>query len=200
MGDFTIASYNHDDQYYTLQCKCGATAVGDSGFITRKIANLLTDGFTACMDCYYKHRANLKIKQTQNATYYVFKDVYREYVKKSKERNIEFALSLEECEPLFLGNCDYCGNPPKNKRTRDTGITVQYQGIDRVDNSIGYLPGNVVPCCKYCNSFKLDRNREDFLLHVETIYNKNVQRPERKLVDSSESKWEASTNMEEDMV
>lgn len=31
-----------------------------------------------------------------------------------------------------------------------------YQGIDRVNSKIGYTLGNVVPCCKKCNTVKSD--------------------------------------------
>lgn len=199
VGDFTIASYNEEKGTYTLQCKCGNTSEGDSTHVTRKISNLLSDGFTACMECYHKYKAELKLNQEQQALLYTHKDVYREYVKKSKERGIEFTLSLEEAAPLFKSNCYYCGNAPSNKRTRDTGITAYYQGLDRVDNSVGYILSNVVPCCKYCNAFKLDRSKEIFLKHVEQIYLLNVQRPSLMGVDSSESKRQTS-QVEDDMV
>ena len=200
MGDFTISSYNPNDKTYTLTCKCGNTSIGDSTHITRKISNLMAEGFTACMQCYHKYKQELKDRQEKNAELYVYKDVYREYVKKSKERGIEFELSLDQCSPIFASACFYCGAPPKNKRTRDTGITVWYQGIDRLDNSVGYLLYNVVPCCKYCNSFKMDRTEKEFLEHVSQIYYNKVQRLEQTLVGPSGPKWETSSQEEEDIV
>lgn len=80
---------------------------------------------------------------------------------------------------FFKQNCYYCGNAPSNKRTRDTGIATYYQGLDRVDNNLGYTIENIVPCCKYCNSFKLDRTEEEFYKHVDKIYFKKVQRLEQ---------------------
>lgn len=199
IGDFTIQSYNEENGTYTLQCKCGNSSTGDSTHVTRKISNILSEGFTACMQCYHKYKTELKERMLKDAELFVHKDVYREYVKKAKERKIEFSISLEEAAPLFKSHCYYCDNPPQNKRTRDTGITAYYQGIDRLDNTLGYIAGNCVPCCKFCNSFKMDRTQEDFFKHVEKIYLLNVQRPSLTGVDSSESKRQTS-HVEGDMV
>jgi hypothetical protein len=192
IGEFTITSYNYDTNYYTLQCSCGNTSDGDSTHVTRKISNLMSEGFTSCMQCSHKMRTELKVRAEKNSVIYTYKDVYREYVKKSKERNINFELSLEEASKLFIQNCYYCNRPPLNCRKRDNGAAVYYQGIDRVDNNLGYEINNVVPCCKYCNSFKNDRTQEDFLAHVTEVYINKVQRSERKFVGSSEPKWESS--------
>lgn len=199
VGDFTIVSYDLDNKTYMLQCKCGNTSIGDSTHVTRKISNLMAEGFTACMQCYYKYKSEFSNRTAKNAELFVHKDVYREYVKKAKERNVVFELSLEELAPLFKSDCFYCGNPPSNKRTRDTGLTAYYQGIDRVDNTLGYIQDNVVPCCKYCNAFKLDRTKEEFLSHVEKVYLLNVQRLSRKGVGPSGSKRQTS-QAEDDIV
>lgn len=198
IGDFTISSFN-EKGIYTLQCKCGKTSSGDSTHVTRKISNIMAEGFSACQTCSFEYRKQYKALQEENAKTYTYKDVYREYVKKSKEREINFELSLEEASKLFDKNCYYCNRIPMNLRRRDSGIDVYYQGIDRVDNSTGYVLDNVVPCCKYCNSFKNNRNLEEFEQHLDDIIKVKVQRLERKLVDSSESKWE-SPQVGEDIV
>jgi 5-methylcytosine-specific restriction endonuclease McrA len=44
------------------------------------------------------------------------------------------------------------------------------QGIDRVDNSIGYTPDNCVPCCTQCNRIKLDHlTYEEMLLLAPSL-------------------------------
>lgn len=199
IGNFTITSFNNDSANYVLTCACGNTTTGDATHVTRKISNLLSEGFTACMQCSHKLRTELETRAKQFAVIYTYKDVYREYVQKAKLRDIPFELSLDEASSLFTENCYYCGNPPQNKRTRNLGNTVYYQGLDRVDNSIGYTLNNVVPCCRYCNSFKLDRTEEEFLNHVDQIYLFKDQRPERKLVGPSGPKRKTS-QAEDDMV
>ena len=47
-----------------------------------------------------------------------------------------------------------------------------YNGIDRVDNKIGYTLKNCVTCCKYCNNAKKDNDVDEFkewLEYVKTI-------------------------------
>lgn len=176
VGNFTISSYDQSEGHYTLTCKCGTTSTGGSDHVTRKISILLSDGFTACQACTSKHMQTIKEVRDKNDITYTFKDVYREYVKKSKARNIEFSLTIEQCNLLFSSPCEYCGTKPTNCRTRVNGNSVYYQGIDRVDNNIGYHCDNVVPCCKHCNALKLDRTVEEFYEHVDKINFKKVQR------------------------
>ena len=176
MGDFTISSYDQSEGHYTLTCRCGASSRGALDFVTRKISILLSDGFVACQSCMSKYIQNIRDERDKNDLMYTYKDVYREYVKKSKAREIPFSLSLEQCSKLFSSPCEYCGTKPTNCRTRVNGNSVYYQGIDRVDNSKGYEDGNVVPCCKHCNALKLDRTLDEFYDHVEKIYFNKVQR------------------------
>jgi hypothetical protein len=45
----------------------------------------------------------------------------------------------------------------------------RWNGIDRIDSSKGYVPGNVVPCCTVCNIMKLDHSHAGFIAHIEHI-------------------------------
>lgn len=38
-----------------------------------------------------------------------------------------------------------------------------YGGLDRRDNSVGYLSENVVPCCRWCNEAKKAKTETEFL-------------------------------------
>lgn len=74
------------------------------------------------------------------------------------KRGYDWYLSDEYSNELFQSPCHYCG---KCKRSPN--------GIDRVDNTLGYYPSNVVPCCKLCNYFKKDYTLEQFLEHAKKI-------------------------------
>lgn len=78
-------------------------------------------------------------------------DLYKIYAKSRKK---EFGVSFEECEFLFLGKCYYCG---------ENSNSGKLNGIDRVDNKIGYLSENVVSCCSRCNFAKGDMLKDDFI-------------------------------------
>lgn len=42
------------------------------------------------------------------------------------------------------------------------GDGILYSGIDRVDSSVGYEIGNIVPACKICNFAKSNLTQDDF--------------------------------------
>jgi hypothetical protein len=81
-------------------------------------------------------------------------------------------LTLRECAEIWEANCWYCGEPPRSKRVKK-GWTYLYNGIDRIDNNKGYVPGNSISCCKYCNRAKNDRSSRLFFMWIEKVYNKH---------------------------
>lgn len=84
-------------------------------------------------------------------------------------RGLDWALSAEEAFALVRLNCHYCGSAPSQPR-HSNNDKVLFTGIDRVDSSRGYLPENVVPCCKSCNFAKNTMGYEEFRVWVGRIY------------------------------
>lgn len=82
--------------------------------------------------------------------------LYRRYVRSCEIKNIFWNLSLEQFQALTSAPCAYCDKIPAQKAR-----SYIYNGIDRVDNSRGYLPQNCVSACKECNFLKRD-NRLTF--------------------------------------
>jgi len=78
-------------------------------------------------------------------------------------------LSDEFATELMLQNCFYCGAVPQNK-SRD----FIYNGLDRIDNSKGYTPENVVPCCIHCNRAKRTRSVDEFLEWVKEVFRHSI--------------------------
>jgi hypothetical protein len=94
------------------------------------------------------------------------------YADNAKNNGLEFSLSKERLTELFAGNCHYCGEPPSNTRTvlnRPWSFT--YNGIDRKDNTQGYVEGNVLSCCRICNMKKRAMSYEDFIAWVRKVAN-----------------------------
>lgn len=67
--------------------------------------------------------------------------VFRMAIFQAKTRGLSFDLTFDEFKTLRKNPCHYCGGA----LPETTG------GLDRIDNSIGYEHGNVLPCCKDCN-------------------------------------------------
>jgi hypothetical protein len=79
------------------------------------------------------------------------KNAILQYRASAKRKGHEFALGVDDVERMVTGDCFYCGvgADPIN-------------GIDRVDNAVGYVIGNVVTACRRCNIAKLNMSIGDF--------------------------------------
>lgn len=99
------------------------------------------------------------------------------YVSGAHRRNHVFELTLEQFVAIASGDCRYCGAPPAMpaRKSRTHAATVRMNGIDRVDNSVGYVLSNCVPCCAWCNEMKRHRPQDAFLAHVRRIAEHNAK-------------------------
>lgn len=97
---------------------------------------------------------------------------YREIAVK---RGYVWKLTGEQFDELTSQPCHYCGAAPSNTWTLPQGNgPFVYSGIDRVDNTRGYEPDNVVPCCAICNRAKGPRSKAEFLVWVHQIVAKST--------------------------
>jgi hypothetical protein len=87
--------------------------------------------------------------------------VYKGYKLNATKRNLSFDLTKEDFLNITQQDCFYCGIKPFHKKTAKNayGYFV-YNGVDRLDNSIGYTKENCVPCCKPCNASKNSITKE----------------------------------------
>ncbi|MCK5612566.1 hypothetical protein KAR91_62420 [Candidatus Pacearchaeota archaeon] len=97
--------------------------------------------------------------------------VIKHYKYNTKKRNLKFSLTREQFKKLVQQKCFYCGVKPHtiSNSKRSNGKFI-YNGIDRVDNTKGYIIGNCVTCCRTCNEWKRARTQQEFLLQVKFIY------------------------------
>ncbi len=82
--------------------------------------------------------------------------IWQDYTRGAKDRCLVFELTVEQVESLVLQPCTYCGAEPRN-------------GIDRCDNSLGYILSNCVPCCTVCNVMKMAMPANTFIQHAKRI-------------------------------
>jgi hypothetical protein len=94
------------------------------------------------------HIVNI-IEENPDLYYYQWEDCismkYNEYKYRAKDKNLEFTLTQELFDKITQSNCSFC-----NRETTNT----HRNGIDRNDNSIGYIESNCIPCCNECNYMK----------------------------------------------
>jgi hypothetical protein len=105
-------------------------------------------------------------------------------VKGARIRGHETDVSLEEFVALSKLPCFYCGlensNYLNDKCTRNRkGVikkytisdkTIYFNGIDRLNSSIGYYKANIVSCCKYCNTAKNTLSVEEYMKFIKRVY------------------------------
>lgn len=95
--------------------------------------------------------------------------VYNVYRSNAKRRGINFNINYEQFVLLSSKCCHYCGEPPKQilraRYAKCNGVYM-YNGLDRLNNDIGYVFENLVPCCKICNRAKYNMTEQDFIIWI----------------------------------
>lgn len=95
----------------------------------------------------------------------------KHYEDGAKARSLPFELSFDDFVELTKGDCFYCGaEPHRSYRGNRTSGRYTYNGIDRCDNALGYIKGNVVSCCFTCNSAKHTMSLAEFYAWIKRIY------------------------------
>ena len=98
--------------------------------------------------------------------------VFNAYKQSARARGYPFEISLDLFKEITSGNCVYCGVSPHKTFTSETIKTnghYYYNGIDRMDNKEGYVPGNCQPCCEICNKAKRNLSHEEFMEWISRL-------------------------------
>lgn len=87
------------------------------------------------------------------------------YKARAKQIGLSFDLDHHQVKQLIVSDCFYCGTAPYRAWsivTKSGSITLKCNGIDRVNNELGYTNENVVSCCPRCNYAKRDMDLAEF--------------------------------------
>lgn len=172
-GKLTVIeeAYRKKNVYWKCLCECGSETI--------VIGSGLRNGHTTSCGC---SRADGAIKTAKKmlsvnprlaSARHVYTNAY-------KDGN----LSFEQFLALSQNPCHYCGTTLDksniyNKYSKKIATTVLedislgnffYNGLDRLDSSKPHDINNVVACCKWCNTAKLTRTKEEFLNWIERAY------------------------------
>lgn len=158
----SLSSIINQRSMWNCVCECGTrrVVVGTSlRFGSSRSCGCLSREITS-------NRCRLSIDEAvmsiQNA-------IIQGYKKRALSAGRPFTLTHQQILSIFSEDCFYCGAPPSNQRLkwRDKGFA--YNGLDRFDNTGGYTLGNVVPCCRICNTAKMDMTPQFFLNWVRQV-------------------------------
>lgn len=156
-------------------CRC------DCGKITEVLGTSLRNGKAVACGCNRGFNTGPHAK-VQNK---VLKAHFISYKTSKRANQLGFDLSYLEFENICRKNCYYCNSTPQPKkyltyrpksRLGDRYSYDNLNGIDRLDNSKGYIEGNCIPACGKCNMMKRDHTEEQFLEHISRIYKNNLNR------------------------
>ena len=89
---------------------------------------------------------------------------YSEYKKRANNKLLQFELTTNDYVEIINDNCYLCGRDGSNEFTN---------GIDRIDNNLGYIMSNVKSCCGSCNYIKKDIELNELFEKMLMIYNKH---------------------------
>jgi hypothetical protein len=93
----------------------------------------------------------------------------KSYMRYKTQTNKNFELTKEQYDNFRKGECVYCGRG---------SVDGHVNGIDRVNNDVGYILGNCTSCCGDCNYAKGSTTAKDFIAKCVLIASKEHSIPE----------------------
>lgn len=115
-----------------------------------------------------QYRARVRKWQTDN----IFQYRWLAAKSRAEKTGIVFDISVQQLEDLWshqAGKCFYSGFDMLTDVEAGVGPGTYAMSIDRMDNSVGYVLGNVVLCCSIVNIMKSQLSHDEFLRIVNAI-------------------------------
>lgn len=146
---------------YLCQCDCGNQII--------VLGQNLRNGNTKSCGCLSKEIKDAR-RLPENKG--VINQIILQYKRHARDRGLSWELDYDQVNELINAPCYYCGTERSNhKITKNCKEGYDHNGIDRIDSSVGYVSGNVVPCCKVCNCAKSDMSQKEFILWAKRVAN-----------------------------
>jgi hypothetical protein len=151
-------------KYCTCQCDCG-------NITTKTTGNVVNEHTKSCGCLQEETRRVHGITNYKPDKVGSFNSLYGGYLRRSAKKELEFTLTKQDFLDITSKPCFYCGKLPSMSASwqKSNGVYI-YNGIDRVDNSKGYILENCVPCCKDCNYSKGTKTVNEFYEHIRRVY------------------------------
>lgn len=152
---------------WVCQCDCGSKCIATG--------KTLREGKKQSCGCIKRDQSKELVKVLHKNNELSFGEaacnhLYSVYKWNAEKRDLEYSITLDEFKKLTSDVCYYCNIEPYCAHNGVTCSTPYvYNGIDRVDNNIGYIFTNCVTCCKICNWMKRTQSQKDFVEKCEAI-------------------------------
>jgi hypothetical protein len=163
----TAIKFSHVDEdkkyaHFVFRCECGVEKTLPGSVVSR--------GYTKSCGCANEER--LKSMGGQNRLPYgesAFNALLHNYKRAAERRGFPFELSPQKFKELTSQMCVYCGVAPQQVYKVKESSSYTYNGVDRKDNSLGYISSNVCACCIHCNRAKHVMPLEEFLGWLDRV-------------------------------
>lgn len=160
-GKLSVIRESHRDKhghvYYLCRCACGKQKPILRG-------HLITHSIKSCGCLWRKSLKTHAKKRRKNKGQSSARGLFTRYRRNAFYRGYSFELTEEQFVALTSAACAYCGQPAsKLFHTKGSYGAYRCNGIDRINNSLGYTIQNSQPCCKQCNRAKGSLNHADFV-------------------------------------
>lgn len=157
-GKLTCVAFSHVGKrhrgYSVFRCDCGKEkTVLDWSVIS---------GNTKSCGCLHKDAGEKNRLPNNGAS---INNLILQYKRHARNRGLVFEIPRDIFIDNLKQNCYYCGLPPSNLKEG-----MRYSGLDRVNSKLGYVVGNIVPCCKNCNVSKGAMTEAEFLDWIRRVY------------------------------
>ena len=154
--------------YWRCRCDCGNECLKSSH-------SLLNSGTIECPGCSVSTK-RFKVTLPNNGA--AWNQAYRTTQHNAYKRDYAFELTMSQFQELCRRPCYYCGDEPSiPMRSGRSKEVVEYRnGIDRFDNTKGYVPDNCVPCCPACNVMKMSTAYNDWIDRIKRILEIHTKR------------------------
>ena len=143
-----ISSYRKPGKGTWCLCECT-----DGARLEVKLSKLRNGSTQSCGCLATEKLEDSREARTLDTGLAAFQALYAIYKSNAARRGLCFELTKAEFRNLTGQNCHYCGAPPVPNSYHGNG-KYSYNGIDRVNNEIGYVHENCKPACQFCNRVK----------------------------------------------
>ena len=169
-GKLVAIEVSHTDKrgaLWACACDCGNSLV--------TVASQLRRGGTRSCGCLRAETYKARVAEAGDGP--LWRRCLSAYKNNARQRGHEWTLPDEVASKLLRGSCHYCGAAPSNEmhNGKDRARTISYSGIDRIDNTIGYVVGNVVSCCQTCNLAKRGMHPKAFIAWARRVASHNPE-------------------------